>query len=713
MPGQGPTQLNEGFLTNYQEADRNPMTVGEIEAWLVIKIESSMGAPDGDVSERRQKNLDYYTGQPYGDERDGYSKVITMECFEAVQWALPSLVRMFMTGKFAAFIPDGEHDEEQCDQETDVVNNFVTNDTDFYEWCHAWCTDGMIYPNGYLKVYIDEARDMRTVHHENLTLEQLAVLEQDDSLFNGEITDGDSVTLPQLDPQTGQMVQVPTQLYNVKARYLEERNNIKVEAVPPEEVFVDNDLRCVDLDKAEFVCHHREITRSELVAMGFDRDMVWNLPTTRRLKHSSERTNRAKYHDEDPNYGDDFDAMRKIDLYECFAYLDVDDDGYAEYCRFLFAGKSELLEWGEWDYQPLIALSCYPQPHRHAGLSMVDVSRENQRINSVLKRQTLDNMYRVNRPRQIIGRGVNVEQAMNYVPHGIIEAVVVNQVTAENIPVMTQHIMPFMEFVRDELDRRTGITRLSAGLDADTLASSTMGAYLESLGQATQRLEMLARNFAETGFKKVALKIHHLLRTRQNPQLTTKLGKSWIHIDPRQWNPRHRMRARVGIGTGSAKEKLAASMQMMEAQGQARPFGLANERGMYKSLEDFTEALGKNDTESYFVDPQSPEYKQWAQQQEQQRQEALAAQAQPQQLAGMALKAEADEKLGRLELDGIKEQNRQAEATAKTMLEAEEKRQTRFLKAAEIELDHQVDIANVGLKASNVTPLNKGSTDAA
>ena len=702
--------IDDRRQTNYV-IDHEPMDDDAIVAWLSLKIETGMGAADGDISNRRQKNYEYYSGRPYGDEEDGYSKVITMECFEAVEWVLPGLIRIFTATKFAEFVPQNAQDMDAAEQETDVVNDVIVGQTNMFEWAQAWMKDALIYPNGYLKVYIDEARDLRLIHHENITQAQLNVIEQDPTLVVATVEESDvELIQPVQDPQTGQVRPVQTLLYNVKARYIEPSNNIKIEAVPPEEVITDNDLRTIDMDGSEFLCHHREVTRSELVAMGIDKEDVWNLPLSRELKFSTERESRTEFHDEDPNYGEDHGAMEKVDYFECYGKLDVDGDGYAEYRRFDCVGRSLLLDHYETDYQPLVALGCFPQPHRHTAMSMVDVAKENQRVNSVMKRQILDNLYRTNRPRQFAGRGVNIEQLQNYVPHGVVEVDDINQIQTESIPVVTQQVMPFMEFIREELDRRTGVTRHAAGLDAETLASSTMGAYLESLGQATQRVEMLARNFAETGYSKVALKVHHLLRTRQNPQLTMQKGEDWIDIDPRQWNPRRRMRVKVGVGTGSVKEKLSGAIQTLETQQQVQPFGLANAKGAWNALKDMCEALGKPVPEMYYVNPDSQEYRQWVQQQEQQRKERMEMELMPQKMAGQALQQEFMEATAKVQLDAMKEKNRQAEDTAKTMLEADKNKSEEFLKAAELELKHQVDIEKVGVEADKVKSMNVGTS---
>ena len=168
-----------------------------------------------------------------------------------------------------------------------------------------------------MKVYIDEAVDIRVVHHENMTEEQMAIIEENSEFLAGTFEPGEIYEQDVMDPQTGQMVRQEIQTYNVTARYVKPDNTIRIEAVPPEEVLVDNDLRTVDLDESGFVCHHREVSRSELVSMGYDRDLVWDLPVARELKHSGERESRSEHHEEDPNY-EPFGRIALVNWRFCF-----------------------------------------------------------------------------------------------------------------------------------------------------------------------------------------------------------------------------------------------------------------------------------------------------------------------------------------------------------------------------------------------------------
>ena len=671
---------------------RQPMEEDEISRWLKNKIENALNNSDDDISETRQRVLDYYRGRPYGDEQPQYSKVITHEVFEAVEWTLPGLVRTFTTTDPVVFVPNNGDDIDAAEQETEVVNHVIKTQTNHYDWVHTWCKDTLLQPNGYLKVSVDEARDLRRVVHEGMTEAQLALIQQDPNLFSGTVEEAGTLAMPVTDPQTGMPTLQQVPLFNVTARYREPGTRITIEAVPPEEVLVDNNLNCVDLDEADFVCHHREVSRSELVSMGYDKEYVWSLPSTSKNRFSTERERRRRYEAEDPHFGEDKGAHVKLDLYECYAYLDVDDDGYAEFYRFLFVGEATLLEFEEYDYQPMIALGCYPQPHRHTAISMGEMAMENQRTSSVLKRQTLDNLYRVNRPRQFAGRGVNTGQLMNYVPHGVVEMDDVRQVAPEVVPIAIDKVLPFLDWHREELERVTGASRHAAGLDAQAMASSTMGAYLTSLGQSTQRQEMLVRNFAETGFAKVARKVHHLLRTRSDAQMTVNLRGEWVDVDPRTWDVRERMEVRVGIGTGTPQEKLAGAMQMLEVQDMVGERGLTDNEGAWHTLKDIVEALGKTAPERYFVDPSSAKFKQWQQNQQQNAERARADAQKPTEAL--------------LEIEAAKERNRQAETTAKTLLDADKNQGDQYLKAADLELKHGVDLAKVGIEEDKIRRLN-------
>lgn len=136
------------------------MSENQIVGFLGRKIWQAMNDEDGDLSEVRQENFNYYVGKEYGTERTGYSSFVTRELLETVEWVLPSVLRVFLAGdKVVVFDPMGPQDEAQAEQETDITNYYVmkANKGKGFLSLHHWFKDALMFPNGYIKAYIKES----------------------------------------------------------------------------------------------------------------------------------------------------------------------------------------------------------------------------------------------------------------------------------------------------------------------------------------------------------------------------------------------------------------------------------------------------------------------------------------------------------------------------------------------------------------------------
>src|SRR4051812_5346037 len=75
------------------------------------------------LSEQRRKAMAYYYGQPYGNEVEGRSQVITTEVKDAVESILPSLMAIFTASdEIVRFEPQNPDDEVVAQQATDYIN---------------------------------------------------------------------------------------------------------------------------------------------------------------------------------------------------------------------------------------------------------------------------------------------------------------------------------------------------------------------------------------------------------------------------------------------------------------------------------------------------------------------------------------------------------------------------------------------------------------
>lgn len=573
------------------------MTDTELVSFLGRKINDSMNDQDGELSDTRTDNLNYYLGKPYGNERDGYSSYITREVLEAIEWAMPSIVRVFTAGdKVVSFDAVTRDDEKAADTETDVINHQLLKQNNGFETIYAWIKDALMYPNGYVKLWVDESEEVTTEKYQGLSEVELTLLLEDDE---SEIVEQDS----ELVYFDGQEIE----LFSVKVKRTTTKPRLNFEATPPEQVLVDSSLHSQDMDDADFICHRLPRTYTWLANNGYSQDKLDNIGQGEDYSFDDETTSRLYFEDEDPDAGDEQDdAMRQFWVHECYVKVDADGDGIAEGRRIIMIGDT-IFENEEMDYQPFVSMSAILMSHKHTGLSLADLVKDIQLINSTLWRQLLDNTYRLNIRRKYVGEGALAEDGVT------IDALL--DTTAEFIPCrdpsmireevvqpIINDLLPVIMGISEQTQLRSGVAP-SVALDPAVLQQATAGAVGMALDQASQRVEMITRVFAETGFKRVMRKAHRLNREYMDHELQLKLGDEWVDVNPSDWRDRTTVTVNVGLGFNDKAAKIQLLAQVLEYQKQALGLGMATPENVYSTLTDMIEAAGLGDVSKYFADP--------------------------------------------------------------------------------------------------------------
>jgi hypothetical protein len=125
----------------------------------------------------------------------------------------------------------------------------------------------------------------------------------------------------------------------------------------------------------------------------------------------------------------------------------------------------------------------------------------------------------------------------------------------------------------------------------------------------SQRLELLARLFAETGLKKVFQKIHYLLRTYFDGVHEVKINKQWVPTRPTRWKKRSNMNVNVGLGFNNKQAMLTLLTTLLGLQKEAMGAGLADHKKIFNTLEKLIEQANMGHVDTYFVDPDQPGWK--------------------------------------------------------------------------------------------------------
>ncbi len=591
-----------------------PMREDEILAACEAQIRGALGLLHGRLAEARRRALSFYNAEPYGNEVEGSSQIVTTEVRDTVESAMPSLMKIFTSGdRVAQFDPTGPEDEAVAEQATDYANYIFTKDNDGFGILQTAFRDGLIQKQGIVKIFWEKRQDFARETYRGLTdaeLVQLLAPEEVEALAHTEYQG--TVAAP--DPVTGLATAQPALLHDVVVRRPKPIERVRIVNVPPEEFLISR--RAASLESAAFVGHRLRKTASELIEEGYDRGLVEELPGEHAGELAPERIERFRAEDEAPQgAGPEADpSMKEIWLTECYLRIDADGDGIAELRKITVAGDpaTKLLDNEEIEALPFRAWTPIPQPHRFFGLSLADLTMDLQLAQSTVVRQLLDNMYRVNNGRAAISGKVNIEDMLTVRPGGLVRMTDPNVLPEGHImPLVTPPLgamaYPLLEFLDAKQETRTGITRYNQGLDANALNKTASGINTIT-GYAQARQELIARNAAEMLVAGIFKSILQLVCKHQQAPRIIRLRNEWVPMDPREWNDQMDVTVTVGLGTGNKDQQLAHLMMILQIQQAAlQQMGpdnpLCDLSHLYNTLARICENAGLKSAAPYFKDP--------------------------------------------------------------------------------------------------------------
>ena len=657
----------------------------KLKVILEAEIDDAIGYVETETVEQRTKAINYYNRYEYGNEVDGRSKIVTGEVAEVVDGALPQLMRIFAgSDELGRFEPRMPGDEEFAKQATELTNYVFFSDNDGVIILHNWMKDALLQKNGIVKYWWEDSEDPTKEEYKGLNAEELTLL----------FADGEMELISQETEEVGiDPMGMPILSYNVVIKKKKEVGKVCVENVPPEEFLIAK--RDKSIKNARFVAHRTVKTRSDLIAMGYPQDQVDKMPAYNDLTYTPERV--ARYSaGEMPDETQSLDfTMQEVELFECYIRTDFDGDGIAELRKVVYAGD-QIIDNEETDHIPFASICPIPMPHKFFGQSLADRAMDIQLIKSTITRQILDNLYLTNMPRVTALDGqVNLDDLLTSSPGGVVRIKSQGAVQPLSVPATASQSFPMLDYMDQVLQKRSGVTSMSQGIDPNILQNTTATAIAAMQQAGSGRIEMIARIFADTGVKDLFAGIFHLILKYQDKPRVIRLRGKYVSIDPREWKNNYDVTVNVGLGTGSQDQKMAMAAMVMQKQEQILSTqGFANPLvsvGQYRNtLGKFIEAAGYKDSMEFFKEIPLELDQQLSQPQPQQpmpnpAMDALMAQTQAQ-----------------IEVDRAKALNdieiAKAKAQASIQLEREKAAANLELKTAEFQAEAQLKAAQVGAK---------------
>ena len=470
----------------------------QLNSIVTSEIRDSLNHFDSEYSQERIRALDFYLGEPLGNEVEGRSQVISTDVADTIEQIMPNLMRVFTANdQYVRFAARTAEDVERADQITDYVNYVINHDNEGYKILNNWFKDALLFRLGVVKYYYEEKEDVTEEEYENLNeMELSALLANPDYELVGTISE--QATAFMVDEMTGEEVPIDSS-FSVRVKVKRKSGKIKVANIPPEEFLINR--RAVDLEDAHFVAHRTSMTVSDLVAMGYDREVVErHAGTGSDLDLDEERS--VRYQDLEANTGIDAadPTLAEVVYYECYMKVDQDDDGIAELRRIVAIGEggTEIISNEPYDHIPFAVVSPILMPHRLIGRSVYDMTEDLQVIKSTLMRQYLDSVYTSTLPRIAAVEGmVNLDDLLDGTAGGIIRVRQQGMIQPIQGNPVGNEIQPLLGYLDQVKEQRTGQSKASMGLDANALQSTTASAISATVRGAQVKLESMARTMAE------------------------------------------------------------------------------------------------------------------------------------------------------------------------------------------------------------------------
>lgn len=600
-------EINDLVNELEQEIDPNVMSDDELQGIVGKEIDDAIDYIDNNISPIRAQATEYYRGEPFGDEEDGRSQVVSMDVRDTVQAILPSLMRIFhSTDNTVEYAPQGPEDIAAAEQATDYANFIINRDNNGFLAMHSAFKDALIRKVGILKCWWDDQTTIDAYNYTGLDDNALAALAADpDAMIT--VQASMPVGEPAPNPMTGEMLP-PPMMHDVRVEYTRPDGRVKLEAVPPEELLISREAKSIA--ESDYVAHRRIVTVSELVAMGYDYDEVAGMSSAYDdMNTNVERYTRNPALTNEMNERND-PAMRKVLYVENYIRVDYDGDGIAELRKICTAGDgNKILNNEPIDMAPFATFCPDPEPHDFFGISVADTVMDIQRIKSVIMRNTLDSLAMSIHPRVAVTEGmVNLDDVMNTEVGSIIRQRQAGQVQPLSMPFVGREAFPVLQYMDQVKEARTGISKASQGLDANVLQSTTASAVAATVSAAQQHIELIARVFAETGMKDLFKIVLHLITTHQDAPRMVRLRNEFVPIDPRVWNSNMDVSINVALGRGTDAERMMMLRQIGEMQKDAmKTMGpqnpLTDITKLSNTLKAMTELAGFKDTSQFWSNP--------------------------------------------------------------------------------------------------------------
>jgi hypothetical protein len=416
---------------------------------------------------KREEYLSETYGQPYGNEVEGKSKIVSKDIKKQLEWMLPSITDPFVSAPDIIRCSPVTFEDDKAARQNELLLN-----TQFVRK----------FPR-----YNFIMKAARVLASEGTVVVQTGWDYEDETVI-------EEVETVQVDEYGNEFIAV-TEMEQTKVV----RNQPTAVVCRNEDIFIDP--TCMDdMDKCQFVIHRYETSLSALRADG----RYKNLDKVE--KEQANLYDEPTYIREDKTYFEFKDnARKKLVVHEYWGNYDIDGDGIAEPIVCAWVGGT-IIRLQDNPYPdgkpPFIIVPFNPVPFQMYGEALAENIGDNQKVKTAITRGLIDNMAQsnngqvgmrkgaldaVNRRKFVAGKNFEYNGTPNDFWQGSY-----NQIPGS--------AFDMLQMMNNEIESQTGVKSFSGGINAGSLGATATGARGAMDATATRRMNIV-RNIAENLIK--------------------------------------------------------------------------------------------------------------------------------------------------------------------------------------------------------------------
>jgi len=521
------------------------------------------------------------------------SSLVSTDVTDTIEWALPSLIKVFTGGDEVVTVQGAsEEDDKNAEIMQELLVYQLQRQNRFFPILYNWMKDALITGMGIIKCYWDRKEDCQLLE-QSMNMRAFQELQQQNVKI--------------------QSVEGPDEFGIMRVQYLSPyyvKNAPVIENILVSELLYSSDAKT--LDEANFVAHKKKVTMSylrekEQQGIYANVDQITPKPMTGILDDDIVEQVIGDNYQGMSQEADD--ARAEVTLYECYTKIDWDNDGVLEDMIVTIVDDTILrVEPNYMGRHPFFSISPTKDPHRiWVKRSYAELIGELQDLKVALTRQIVQNIALTNDPKMILaedainiddyvkGRAV-IRKKANHAMQDVAMSMPVNQ--------LSPYTYQFLEYIETQKENRTGITRYNQGLDANTLNKTATG-ISQIMGASTQRLELIARMFAETGVYELFRFMIGLNQKFIDKETVIRLTNQELAISPDDLQGNFDLVVNAGISIASKESTQMMLQSMLTALMQVRAAGIpiVTPDNVYNLFKKWIEAAGFKNYADYITDP--------------------------------------------------------------------------------------------------------------